>query len=127
MERPDLHRIELHRRLSAWLYAFVFGGVAAYFFSGVLPDRGSRLRSAAAAIAVALALRSLGFVTLNGSGVSTAMAALSYAVPLAAGLLFIALDILRSRASTIRGSREGTYASLSAPDRTARLLRRGRS
>jgi lipopolysaccharide export LptBFGC system permease protein LptF len=124
-ERPDLVRIELNRRLSGWLYVFIYGAIAAYFFSGVLPDRGSRLRSAAGAIGVALILRSLGIVALNGSGVSAAMGALSYAGPLAAGVLFVTLDIVRSRTST--ASRPGgLHTRPFAADRTGRALRRGR-
>ena len=125
-ERPDLVWIELHRRLSGWLYVFIFGAVAVYFFSGVLPDRGSRLRSAAAAITVALVLRSLGIVALNGSGVSAAMGTLSYAGPFAVGVLFVTLDIVRSRTNTAGRSGEGLYANLFAADRTGRALRRGR-
>lgn len=118
LEQPDVMRSELHRRLSGWLYVFVYGAVAAYFFGGVLPDRSSRLRGAAAAIATALVLRSQGFVALNGSGVSTAMGVLGYAVPLAAGIVFVSLDLLRTPG--------GSIVTLFTADRTARQLRRGR-
>jgi len=89
-------RAELHRRLSDWLYAFAFGAIAAYFGGSVGADRRRRMRSIAAGIVMALALRGLGFMALSGSGSSSIMAVLSYAGPISIAVLFACLGFLRT-------------------------------
>ncbi len=85
---PGKLREELNRRFSDWLYPLVFGLVAVYFAGGAQSHRQERLAQITIATTIALTLRILSFVTVNGSGLSTLLAALTFGIPIGAILIF---------------------------------------
>jgi lipopolysaccharide export system permease protein len=89
--RPDEIRAEIYRRFSDWLYPLVYGTIAAYFAVGARSNRQERLWSMTAGIAVALAVRGLGFFLVSASGTAPVWAALNFAVPAASIVLFSTL------------------------------------
>jgi lipopolysaccharide export system permease protein len=91
---PGLFRAELHRRFTDWLYPLAFGLIAIYFAGNARSNREERLWSLAIAGVVALAFRAAGFVAINNAGRSPEFAAIAYAVPLAAIVVFSFLTII---------------------------------
>ncbi|MDN2565020.1 LptF/LptG family permease [Aquibium sp. A9E412] len=95
---PHLLRSELHRRLTDWLYAFLFGVIAVYFASRARSNREEQMWNLTVAFAIALALRGAGFLVINEAGESTAVAVLAYALPVGASAAFLALLLLGRQA-----------------------------
>ena len=85
---PGKLREELNRRFSDWMYPLVFGLVAVYFAGGAQSHRQERLAQITIATSIALGLRILSFVTVNGSGLSTLLALLTFGIPIGAILVF---------------------------------------
>jgi lipopolysaccharide export system permease protein len=84
-------RSEIYRRFSEWLYPMVYGTIAIYFAVGARSNRQERLWSLAAGVALALAVRGMGFFLVNVSGINPLYAVLNFAVPLASIVLFSTL------------------------------------
>lgn len=84
---------ELHRRFSEWMFPLLFGAIAAYVGASASSHRQSRSGPLVAGVAIALALRAAGFVTISGAGISQTSAILSYAVPVAAIAVFLLLIV----------------------------------
>ena len=88
---PEEVRTEIYRRFSDWLYPLVYGTIAVFFAVGARSNRQERLWSLSAGIALALAVRGLGFFLVSVSGTGPAWAALNFAVPIASIVLFFTL------------------------------------
>jgi lipopolysaccharide export system permease protein len=84
---------EVHRRFTEWMYPLLFGAIAALVGSAASSHRQSRTGPVVAGVAVALALRAAGFVTISSAGVSEFYAIASYAVPAGAILAILLLIV----------------------------------
>lgn len=105
--RPAEVRQEIHRRFSEWLYPLVFGVIAVYFAGNAGSVRQERPAQIAIGAVVALAVRALGFFTVNNAGSSTLFVVLAYAVPLAVIVVFLSL-ILGDRKLPLPRARQTT-------------------
>jgi lipopolysaccharide export system permease protein len=88
---PQEVRTEIYRRFSDWLYPMVYGTIAIFFAVGARSNRQERLWSLSTGIALALAVRGLGFFLVSVSGTSPLWAVLNFAVPIASIVLFFTL------------------------------------
>jgi lipopolysaccharide export system permease protein len=88
-DKPHMIRSELNRRFSEWLFPLAFGLIAVCFAGGAQTSREARLWSIGVAGLIAIAVRLAGFVATTRSGNSEIFAALVYAIPVAAIILFL--------------------------------------
>ena len=91
MTPPEEVRTEVYRRFSDSLYPLVYGTIAVFFAVGARSNRQERLWSLLVVIALALAVRGLGFFLISVSGTAPAWALLNFAVPVASILFFFTL------------------------------------
>lgn len=82
---PDAYRAELHKRLSEWLFPFVYGLIAFAIAGDARSHREARLHPLISSLIIAFLLRWLSFSAANATESQPQMAAFVYAVPLVAG------------------------------------------
>jgi lipopolysaccharide export system permease protein len=85
--------MELTARLSDWLYVLSFAAMTSWFGSLLRTNRDPVRWGAIGPIAVGLVIRGLGFVAVNGAGISAVAATLSFLIPVSTFILFGALTV----------------------------------
>ncbi len=88
-KNPRSYRVELHRRLSEWLYPIVFGLIGVAVAGGARSHRDQRVHPIITTVAIALLVRWLGFFVTNQSQSILWLTPFIYVVPLGASALAI--------------------------------------
>jgi lipopolysaccharide export system permease protein len=81
-KNPRSYRVELHRRLSEWLYPIVFGLIGVAVAGGARSQRDQRVHPIITTVAIALLVRWLGFFVTNQSQSILRLTPFIYLVPL---------------------------------------------
>ena len=110
-EGAGLYKAEGHARLSAPLYALAFGLMAAAGLLTAPVARRGYARRILAVLALAVALRTAGFLVQGAAGASPALNPLQYAVPL--GAVAASAAMIAGRFWTVRRRRAPNMAALS--------------
>jgi len=82
---PGAHAAELHKRLSEWLFPFVYGLIAFAIAGDARSHREARIHPLISSLVLAFLLRWLSFSAANATESQPHMAVFVYAVPLMAG------------------------------------------
>lgn len=82
---PGAYAAELHKRLSEWLFPFVYGLIAFAIAGDARSHREARLHPLISSLIIAFLLRWLSFSAANAAESQPQLALLVYALPLAAG------------------------------------------
>lgn len=85
---PQALKIEVVRRFSTWLYPLVFGLVAFTFLGKAHSNRQEQFQNVLLVTGITLGIRALGFYTGDAAGRTETAEIASYAVPLAAIVIF---------------------------------------
>lgn len=83
-ENPRSFRVELHRRLSEWLYSIVFAVIALAVAGDARSHRESRINPLITAVTICLFIRWLGFFVTNQAQTAVWLTPFVYLVPLGA-------------------------------------------
>ncbi|MCA0257282.1 MAG: LPS export ABC transporter permease LptF [Proteobacteria bacterium] len=82
---PGAYRSELHKRLSEWLFPFVYGLIAFAIAGSARSHREARLNPLVLSLIIAFFLRWLSFYAANSTETSIAAVPFVYLIPLTAG------------------------------------------
>lgn len=82
---PGAYRAELHKRLSEWLFPFVYGLIAFAIAGDARSHREARLHPLVSSLVIAFLLRWLSFSAANAAETQPLMVPAVYAVPLMGG------------------------------------------
>lgn len=82
---PGAYRSELHKRLSEWLFPFVYGLIAFAIAGSARSHREARLNPLVLSLIIAFLLRWLSFYAANSTETSIAAVPFVYLIPLTAG------------------------------------------
>ncbi|MBB4102696.1 LptF/LptG family permease [Allorhizobium borbori] len=92
-KRADSYRAELHKRLSEWLFPFVYGLIAFVIAGDARSHREARVHPLVSSMLIAFLLRWMSFSAANATESQPQMALVVYAIPLAAGAVATAIII----------------------------------
>ncbi len=84
-DNPGAYRAELHKRLSEWLFPFVYGLIAFAIAGDARSHREARLHPLVSSLIIAFLLRWLSFSAANATETQPLAVVAVYAVPLLAG------------------------------------------
>ena len=90
---PNAFAVQLHERLSGWIYPLLFGLITVYFLGRAHSNRHEQVWSVVTAAAIAFVMRGFSFYAVDKSATSFTFAVLCYAVPIGGIILFSVLIV----------------------------------